>query len=303
MKPFTITVLLSAGFSCLMLLSISQPAKAQGPPILTDTPIMLGLEGRAMMFRTIHRANLHLRDSDGRISDPQGRQIRASMLPLALPYNITPRFQVSAMLPLSQMTMDMAGNRNTSFGIGDLTLQAKQLLFQRDGLQRTFRVTGKLAAQLPSGNENADPPLGAGSYDAIAGVTAGWLQDRAGIYGDVSWAFFRSDFNGYRPGNIVDYNAAFGWRLLPAVYDTYPMKQVNLYLELDGIYSGKNRLDDQIIENTGAHRLFVAPGIQFIPSRTFLVELSVQLPVYQQVKGIQPGTDYIVSTGVRWLLW
>ena len=135
------------------------------------------------------------------------------------------------MLPLNQMTMDVAGNRTRSFGMGDLTLQAKQLLIQRDGLQRTFRVAGKLAARLPAGNENANPPLGAGSYDAVAGLTAGWIQDRIGVYGDVSWAFFRSNFDDFRPGNMVDYNVAFGWRLLPAIYETFPMKQVNLYLE------------------------------------------------------------------------
>ncbi len=71
-------------------------ARAQGPPILTDTPIMLGLQGRGLrtFVKIIHRGRLL---QDGReIHDASDRTLTVRVTPLVMPYNLfSDRFQLN----------------------------------------------------------------------------------------------------------------------------------------------------------------------------------------------------------------
>ena len=65
---------------------------------------------------------------------------------------------------------------------------------------------------------------------------------------------------------------------------------LNLYLE----FNGRHEM------NTG-DLLYLSPGVQFIARQNLLVELSTQIPVYQDFTGIRAEVDYTVSGGFRWL--
>lgn len=45
------------------------------------------------------------------------------------------------------------------------------------------------------------------------------------------------------------------------------------------------------MENTGSHTIFLSPGIQATPLKNLLLEASVQIPIYQDLRGRQLGYE------------
>ncbi|NIT70998.1 hypothetical protein GWO43_08900 [candidate division KSB1 bacterium] len=104
-------------------------------------------------------------------------------------------------------------------------------------------------------------------------------------------------------GNSVAYNLAFGYRLLPAVYETYPSPQLNGFLEINGITTNRNSINDQEVQDSGGTRIFLSPGIQYVGGRRWLLEASLQIPIVDEPNGTQLGTNWTVSFGTRVLLF
>lgn len=289
-------------FAILTSLTFARIGFAQGPPINTDTPIFLGLEGRGARIRTVIVRKTQLYQNGKKIEDPFGTEITATTFPIAIPYNVTTDLLVGVMVPTRNITMKSSGSTRKSFGLGDIAFFAKYLLFQVDRKGKTFRVAGKGGVKLATGSKNIDPRLGSGTVDYSLGTVAAWIGLKYGVYGDVSYSF-NGGSNGLSRGNSLSYNAALGYRLIPAVYDTYPTQVVNFYLELNGEYTARDALNGQQFTSSGGNEAFVSPGIQYIPSRNFLVEGSVQIPIVTSLNGTQLGTDFRASLGVRVLLF
>lgn len=250
--------------SCLLLLSFGM--FAQGPPIFTETPIMLGVEGRGV--RTF--GNIVQREN-----------ANAYIQPIAIPYNITNKWQVGAVVPFVSITPK---GMSTNSGIGDLNLFVKRQLYQIDGKAKTLRGILKITETLPTGKNSVMPPLGADAWQTNVSTANAYVTTKFGIYSEIGYTFKGNHLT----DNFI-YNFALGLPLLP---QKYPPKQLNLYLELNGVYN----FDD--IGNT----LFISPGLQFIAGRKFLLESGIQLPLGQAApEGRQ--TDYILRIGTRILIF
>lgn len=284
------------------LLVPADEARGQGPPIQTDTPIMLGLEGRGgRTFLQVMRKDELLRDGD-EIADPQDRSATAWIYPLAIPYNFRTTLQVGALVPFVTKDLESVAGPKSRSGLGDLTIFLKKLVFQLDRKQQTFRVAVKGSAKLPTGEEDGEVPLGSGSFDYGLSAVAGWIRPRWGLYGETIY-FFNTSSDGTEYGNRFGYNAAVGFRVLPAVYARYPQPQLNVYVELNGSLVGRNEVDGVESADSGGALLFVSPGIQYVGGRRWLVEVSVQLPVVDAPNGTQLGTRWIARLGTRVLIF
>ncbi len=300
--PAHVRAVLATVMSAIALACVFPAAVlAQGPPIQTDTPIMLGLSGRgARTFLKVIRKGTMLRDGN-EVADPLDRSMTAYVTPLAAPYNITTTFQVGAVVPFVVKTMDMGTTSVTSSGLGDAALFAKKLLVQVDGKARTFRVAAKATAKLPTGDHGAAIPLGTGSFDYGGSIVAGWLSGRWGVYLETLY-LHRTTSGAVDYGDRYGYNAAIGFRLLPSVYEFYPSPQLNLFFELNGSAVGRAMVAGVENPDTGGSALFIAPGLQYVGGRRWLVEVSVQLPVRDDPNGTQLATDWTASLGARILL-
>jgi hypothetical protein len=284
------------------LLLFHHSLDAQGPPIITDTPILLGLEGRAIMARSMIIQSTTLYSDGERIDDPEQREITAGVFPIGIPYNVTRNLLVGVMVPVMSIRGKSVEGSQTSTGLGDITVTAKYLILQHDRLQETFRIAAKTAIKFPSGDEKKQPALGTGTYDVSAGAVAGWIGRRFGVYGDVLYSI-NGRAAGIARGNSLKYNAAIGYRGIPDVYDRYPMSQLNLYLEFNGEYTRPHIRNNEVVPDTGGNVIYISPGIQYIPARQFLLEGFLQIPAIQSLSGTQLGTDYRIGIGIRLLLY
>lgn len=287
MPRATLSVLLLG----ILAVFTTSPAAAQGPPINTDTPITLGFDGRgARVFTKVIRQ-----------SGP-GQTLTVTAWPVMIPLNMTTDWTVGVVSSLLSLRMDTPQGTLTSSGLGDFTLFTKYVALRVDRPRETFQVAVKGGLKLPTGDETAVLPLGSGAVDYSAGAVLAWIIDRSGVYAEVV-PTFTTEAHNVKKGNSVSYNVAWGYRLLPGVYGTYPARSLNAYLEVNGAWRAHDRVRGHRVPDSGGQTLFLSPGLQYIPWRRVLVEASVQVPVVEDLNGSPLKTDVTVMTGFRVLLF
>ena len=250
----------------LVFLLSGYNTKAQGPPIFTDTPIMLGLEGRGL--RTFGK---YISKENGTVY----------IHPIAIPYNFSSKWQVGVIAPFVNKAPNGLDSR---FGLADIKLFTKYQIHQKDGKGKTFRTLIKLTESIPTGRTSGVPPLGSGAWQTGIGIVSGYITLRYGIYGEVVYNIISDGL----PDNLA-YNVAFGYPLLP---QKYPPKQINLFLEFNG----------SLITGADNNSLFISPGIQYIVGRRLLFETGIQLPLMEEVPDGQE-TIFMFTFGTRILIF
>jgi len=249
----------------LLALVFATTLMAQGPPITTETPVMLGLEGNGIRtfgkFISTEKAKVYVQ-------------------PIGIPYNVTSKFQIGTVLPFKVIKPN---EQSAVKGLSDIAVFAKLQLYKKDGTAKTFRILAAIKETFPTAKTTTTPQLGTGLFQTYLGLIFGRISSKAGLYGD----FGINIPSGGATKNLI-YNLSFGVPLLP---QQYPQKQLNLFLEMNGNY----------IPVADANTLFLSPGLQFIPGRRVLFEVSYQYPI------IQPGntlnkTNYRFLLGTRFLI-
>ena len=276
---------------------------AQGPPINTDTPIMLGLEGRGVrtFVKAIRKGTLLSNGQE--VSDSLNRTITAWIAPVVIPYNfLSDRLQMGVIVPYMAIGLDKISGDVSSTGLADMRVFAKYLLYQFDRKNKTIRVASKASVKLPTGDDDSQPALGTGTTDYFFTTVAGWVENRVGVFLEGIYNLNTSR-DSLEFGNSFSYNLALGFRFLPAIYETYPSPQINGYLELNGTTVGKNEINGQRVDNSGGTTIFLSPGLQYIGGRRWLIEASFQYPFVTEPHGTQLATDWTLSFGTRILLF
>jgi len=297
----------SASLFVLVITALT-PLKAfsQGPPINTDTAIITGLEGAAV------RSFVKSIKKSGDLPGGGTGRVTAIAVPLVVPYEIfTNKLIFVGIFPYFDKSRktDKAGvtERQKTTGFGDASLSLKYLVFQRDALKETKRATVVGGIKLPTGNDDKKGlprpfQLGSGSFDYHLGSTFTWVKGRGSVNADFLYTF-KTEAGGFRFGDTMKYDLALGFRLLPVVYRTYPAKQLNIYLEFNGLYARRNDVNGASVQDSGGNTVLISPGIQFIPGRTLIFEASLQLPLIEDLNGTQLETDYTFLAGFRWLIY
>ena len=293
------------------ILSLTVVAVAQGPPINTNTAFVVGLEGAAIRSfgKVVRKSTLF---ADGKkVNNALDQEVTVSALPVMVPYEVIPNklVVIGAIAFLDKrmkLIRDGAHESRGDAGLGDLKLVAKYQFVQRDTRKSSFRVTYLGGLKLPTGRADTTLPpplqLGTGSYDFIAGSIATYVRDRWGLNAEAVLNK-NTKAHDYQFGDIWSLNLALGYRIFPRVYEIYPSPYSTVYLELLTQFSGKNLKQGAELDNTGGKIVFLSPGIQYVLSRTLLVEASLQYPVVQDLNGTQLGTDFSVNVGIRWLIF
>lgn len=239
---------------------------AQGPPIYTETPILLGLDGGGI--RTF-----------GKYISKKNATVYVQ--PIAIPYNIGSKLQVGTIAMFINKNPDGMPSQS---GIGDLAVFAKYELYRKDGKAKTFRVITKLNQVFPTGKTTTNPPIGNDSWQSQLGLASGYVTLKYGLYAEVA---YNITSNGL-PDNLI-YNVALVYPLLP---QKYPPKQINLDLELNGNY----------MTDIKSNSLFASLGLQWILGKQALVETGIQLPLIEKVPD-ELETNFIYTLGTRILIF
>ncbi len=139
--------------------------------------------------------------------------------------------------------------------------------------------------------------VGTGSWDVFGGLVA--------TYGTVDWEVDgqigyqkNSEANDFESGDIARADISFQYRLLPETLSSSTDYFLNGVLEVNLIKKDRNKVAGLSDLNSGGTTLFLVPGLQYVSER-YIVEISLQIPMAQNLNGAALENDFIFRTGFR----
>jgi hypothetical protein len=231
------------------------------------------------------------------------RDLEIIAVPSVFVYGFTEKFALIGIVPYVDKSLRTGGLELGDNGLGDSTLLARYQITQSDRPGETVRAQALAGLKFPTGRD--DKPglpqplqLGSGSFDPIVAGVFSWQQ--------LDWEFdadllykINTEANNVRFGNTLAHDVAFSHRLWPWRLPEHGVPAlVYGVLELNGVWAERDSASASDPANSGGYTLFLSPGLQYV-TRRWVAEISVQLPVAQQLNGNQLKTDYIISAGFR----
>jgi hypothetical protein len=175
-------------------------------------------------------------------------------------YNVTNNFALMAKIPL---VLPEYGK----FGLGDVGIAAKYQFFRKDGMGKTIRIAAKAENMFASGKKLETMTLGMGHNMTYLGVLAARESLKLGTQAEIGYAVMPSASH----LNHLQYKVGFG---IPLLEPVYPVNQLNIYLEFEGLNLSKHL-------GTAQYGYYFAPGFQYAKG-IYTFDLSVQMPIKQQ---------------------
>lgn len=305
-----VPLLVAAG----LLLAAPAPIFGQALPSHTSTGITAGFQENAArgFVRLLGRSGL-VRNGAA-VDDPMNRNVDGlAVVGGAIVGGFTPHWTNRVIVPWVRKSMDFTAPNGPrvhydASGVGEAIVQSKWIFFRANEVQGTTRlgVQGRLfvplaetEATLPTG-EVAPQQLqvGDGSWDVEPTLVFTKTSGRWGVNLNAGWRV-NTGSGGFEAGDVFSYDAAVGFRFLPWVYESLSDQSVVAYLELNGRVAGENRVGGAPNPDSGGHRLFLSPDLQWIPTPWLLIEGSVQVPVLQDLSGTQLEHETRLQVGTR----
>jgi len=160
------------------------------------------------------------------------------------------------------------------------------------GLQFGLKLpTGKFDVANDDGDvaERSLQP-GSGTTDAIVGAYySAPIGAQTSWFFDVHWTSALSERDGYKPGDRVGIDTGVRGSWTP---------RAALLLQLNAQWKDRDSGTNAEPETTGGTFVFVSPGIGFNLGYKTQVYSFIQLPVYQNVHGVQLVADWTFTAGV-----
>lgn len=282
-------------YACLLLVSAARPCAGQvvtenGGVISPQTPI--------------------LRESLTYLHTEDAKELRWNIQLIIS----APGFPLEAKvtLPVVYRHVDAfgVGPREGLFGLGDLSLRLKQSLWQSDDVMASTRLAALGEVTFPTGKDHEEdrgvrlPPrlqLGTGAFAYGGGLVFTLIRDRHRFSAE---AFFRhtARHDGVRPGQTLDLNLAYWFRIEPAQFSPDEEEQVEVrgVIEVLTTYRLPSHVGDRRANDDG-FVAWVAPGIQVYPLTWLLLEASVQAPVYQDVDDELGRRKFAATFAIKYL--
>lgn len=250
-------------------------------------------------------------------------------------YNVSERFTMIGIVPLSSRKIsldvedghghadeeELAGDHDGGLihshsapgavlSIGDLSIMGRYTFLQKHDFQQSTLLAFQAGFKIPTGatdelddaGEFLDAHIqpGTGSWNFLVGLSFNYVKDRFGLSSNVLYSINSTGEAGeddYRFGNWLNADITAKYPIISGKRNLF------LALGLNGEFRGKEEINGQTIANTGGEVLYLAPGLQLMLSRHFILETSLLYPVYHNLNGNeQLGEDLKTFFGVNYLL-
>jgi hypothetical protein len=239
--------------------------------------------------------------------------VNRQILDLSLSYTPTAKLQLEVELPVSRTSFDDGVNFGSGTGFGNATLWGKYRFFRKVKTYGDQQASFRFGLELPTGKKDAPNALAVNASDFVRAQLSpisGGLSphfdlsfSRAGgrfIFGGNVEGIIRTERDGFRVGHEIRVNSDYEYVLLPRDY-LKPGKELFLILESSFIARGRGRLNGQTVRGSTSAEYYLAPGLQYAAAPQFVVEGSLQFPVFRYAGPQVLRTDLNLLLGVRYL--
>jgi hypothetical protein len=196
-------------------------------------------------------------------------------------------------------------------GLGDIVLTANVSLYENIDEGSSFKIISGI--KLPTGitnakndgGEEAEVTIqpGSGSTDFIAGASythsfaslptvSGSMYSAFPITLDVSYRLNNKGTDDYKLGNVLLIHLSTSYKF---------MERAALLLQVNARLQGHSDVGEtsEPEENTGGEWVFISPGAKFYFNEALSIYGYFQLPLYQNVNGIQQTALYNIQVGIQ----
>jgi hypothetical protein len=182
----------------------------------------------------------------------------------------------------------------TASGLGDVVVSVKHRFYRWVGPWADRHAAVEVGLKLPTGatDRQVDPGLpvslrhrlqpGTGSTDGLVDVVYQQARRRWVFATDAGYRYNREGDGGYREGNEARLNLSAQYVLFPRDY-TRPGHEVFAVLEGTFLDAGRDRLRGRTLPGTDRSTFLLAPGVQYVATERLFLDLSVQVPVWEEV--------------------
>lgn len=235
------------------------------------------------------------------------RQVKVKAAVGVLGYGLSPDFTLFAVLPYVSKKLKTSGSNRESAGLSDLSIFARYTVYKNNMPGKTFRVAPFAGVNLATGKDTEKdrtgqiPPglqPGSGSTDFFGGVVI--------TYQTLAWQLdtqLRLDTfnegNELERGNKISIAASMQYRIWPRDLGSDIPGFLYLVLESELSHQQKDKVAGTYNDDSGGNRWTISPGIQYVTWR-WVAELSVQLPLKENLNGNTLETRYGINGGFRW---
>jgi hypothetical protein len=271
-------------------------------PIRTTSPGLTVYQGGAITPR-LYFIKQHWENLD----------VSRQVLDLSVSYTPTPTLQLEAEIPISRMAFDDGANKGSGSGLGNITLWGKYRFFRTVKTYGDRQAAFRFGLELPTGKKTAPTaeqvnapafvrqqltPINGGlspHFDVSFSQAGGRF-----IFGGNLEAVLRTTRDGFRLGNEIRLNTDFEYVLLPFDY-TKPGKELFVILETTLLTRGNGRLAGLKVPGSSSTEFYLSPGLQYAADPQFVIEGSIQLPVFHNSGALALRTDFNLLLGIKYL--
>lgn len=286
-------------------LAVLAATPATAAPIRTTNP------GTGLFVGRVIQPRFLLTEATG-----EGVELDELLVPVEITTSPSPSTVAGVIVPYLQRELRTRRGTLREEGLGDITLFGKYRFHRKLGVWEDAQAAFRLAVRTPTGATDRPGALRAVG-PGLSETLSRSLQTGTGTWGftgDVAYLTARKRFvwggnvaytanlegHGFRPGNEFRLNLDTEYLLLPLKYEQ-PGKEVFVLLEWLFVHREASSVLGRDLPGTGGTQLFAAPGIQYVATDRLLFEASVALPVFQDLRGRQPKTDFNLLVGLRYM--
>ncbi len=252
-------------------------------------------------------------DNDRRLqNDPRSRS--GNNVSLKVDYVINPRWSISANLPLVYQSRKTVSEEQTSLGIGDLNLLTQYKLYHNENIKLFLAgglelPTGVTTHKGPSGIFlSPDMQSGSGSIDVVLGTT---LFRENFIFPFLSTSLellYRR--NGKNSGfastdNFPGRRFGFGDEWISTIGFHYQIIGARGFFTPDVQFKYRNstaNIEQQTsAPNSGGDWISLPLGFTYHPNETKSIRIYTEIPLYQNIEGLQITTDFTIGIQAKYL--
>jgi len=251
-------------------------------------------------------------DNNNRLENDQ-RSRYGQNLSIKLDYTFNTKWAFSVVLPFVYHSRNTFSENQNSFGVGDLSVLTQYKIFSNE----TDKLSVSAGIKLPVGITNhqgssqiilsPDMQSGSGSYDFLMGTSYSKSDFLTSFLStNLSFIYRKNGNNDHfgKRGNFEGRSFAFGDEFVAVTGLNY-LKTLKIGflipdLSLKMRWSTANLEQNINASNSGGNWLSLPLGISFVPDETKSIRIYSEIPIYQNLNGLQITTDYIIGVQFRY---
>jgi hypothetical protein len=240
-------------------------------------------------------------------------QVDRQVLDLSISYTPSPRVQLEVEVPISHTSFDNGTSSGSGSGLGNITLWSKYRFFRKVKTYGDRQAAARFGLEVPTGRKTAPgvaeinaPAFVRQQLTPISGGLSPHLDlafSQAGgrfIFGGNAEGIVRSERDGFRTGHEVRLNTDLEYVLLPRNYEA-PGGELFLILETLFVHRAAGRLNGLPVSDSKSTEYYLAPGLQYAAAPQFVIEGSIQFPLWRNTGPLMLRTDRNILLGIRYL--